>query len=334
MSSKPEKKQCVGRVCGPKLESPNKAARYTDAQCDRFCAEGSNLCKVCTKREDAYMAGETTGTYHGRKGGPIPPYSHIRGSEWNIQTRVKEAERAARLAAAATAGPGVPKAAKSAAKVAKSAASEAASASIIVVAAARSENDALARAEVLLGKAATAAKKGASAEKTVAAATVTATEAAVKAVKQVRKATEKRPKTEKRPTIRPSAARRKTNSRPAVRIPEGYEPLASNSSLTNRSYFAANRSSNSRSSSTRRRNARGRFLSPMPPGRATIKRVPSPVKNAAAAANANVYSSNFESLSSNSAKSVKSNAGLGPAKLGSSNFASSSSNSSAVPNLD
>jgi len=326
MSSKPDKKQCVGRVCGPKLESPGKAARYTDAQCDRFCAEGSNLCKVCTKREDAYMADETTTTYHGRKGGPIPPHSHIRGSEWNIQTRVKEAERAARLAAAATAGPGVPKAAKSAAKVAKSAASEAASASIVVVAAARSENDALARAEVLLGKAATAAKKGASAEKTVAAATVTATEAAVKAVKQVRKASEKRPKTEKRPRVRTAASpRRKTNVRA---IPEGYEPLASNSSRTSGSYFAANRSASSRSSSTRRRNARGRFFSPAPARRTTVKRVPSPV----AAANANVYSSNFESLSSNSAKSVKSNAGLGPAKLGSSNFASSSSN--AVPNLD
>jgi hypothetical protein len=146
------------------------------------------------------------------------------------------------------------------------------------------------------------------------------------AVKQVRKASEKRPKTEKRPRVRTAASpRRKTNVRA---IPEGYEPLASNSSRTSGSYFAANRSASSRSSSTRRRNARGRFFSPAPARRTTVKRVPSPV----AAANANVYSSNFESLSSNSAKSVKSNAGLGPAKLGSSNFASSSSN--AVPNLD
>jgi hypothetical protein len=103
-------------------------ARYTEAQCERACEEGSNLCKLCKKYEEAYMSADPNPKlrmaavrFHGRKGGPIPAESHIIGSAWAAAQNAKNAERAAKVAGAAAAGGGGGEA-KAAAAVAKKAA--------------------------------------------------------------------------------------------------------------------------------------------------------------------------------------------------------------------
>lgn len=87
---------CVGRLCGDKFQyAPDTVFRYTEKQCKRACAEGSDLCKICEKHEEANMAGNST-KWHGRMGAPLPPKSHVEGSDWNIQLRLKEAAKAAK----------------------------------------------------------------------------------------------------------------------------------------------------------------------------------------------------------------------------------------------
>jgi len=103
-------------------------ARYAEAQCERACEEGSNLCKLCTKYEEQHMAGKP-GKWHGRKGGPIPAESHIIGSAWAAEQNARNAARAAKIAGAAAAGGGGGEA-KVQAKVAKAAAKEASVAAV------------------------------------------------------------------------------------------------------------------------------------------------------------------------------------------------------------
>ena len=143
--SKVSKTQCVGRDCGAPIVEEGKAMRFTEAQCDRACAEGSNLCKICMKREEANLGGKP-GKWHGRIGGPLPPGSHIVGSDWNIATAEKEARLAAKKATAVAKPATAPKTVKAAAAVAVSAAATVKVAATAAAAAARSENVALARA--------------------------------------------------------------------------------------------------------------------------------------------------------------------------------------------
>ena len=95
------KPRCVGRACGPAIKNmyPGAAVRYTEAQCKTACEEGSALCKTCKGYEAAFMVGENTKKkFHGSLGGPMTPYSHIVGSEWNLSTKAKDAAKAAATA--------------------------------------------------------------------------------------------------------------------------------------------------------------------------------------------------------------------------------------------
>ncbi|NDE17680.1 hypothetical protein EBZ80_22410, partial [bacterium] len=108
------KSRCVGLKCGPVV--PGTAPkRYTAVQCDKACAEGSNLCVTCMRQEAANLANAASKKFHGRYGAPPVAWSHIEGSEWNLALLAKEA--------GASAG-----AKKSVAKRAVSAATEAAAA--------------------------------------------------------------------------------------------------------------------------------------------------------------------------------------------------------------
>jgi hypothetical protein len=50
--------------------------------------------------EEQYMTGDKfkQPTWHGRIDGPIPPHSHIEGSEWNKRLRMKSTAKAAKAA--------------------------------------------------------------------------------------------------------------------------------------------------------------------------------------------------------------------------------------------
>ena len=87
--------KCVGRLCGDKVPGM-KPFRYNEKQCAKACAEGSDLCLLCEAHEEANMAGEpiAKSKWHGRMGGPIHKKSHVLGSEWNMEQRMK-AEAAA-----------------------------------------------------------------------------------------------------------------------------------------------------------------------------------------------------------------------------------------------
>ena len=94
--------KCIGRLCGAAV--PNMAPkRFTEKQCAKACAEGSDLCRLCEAHEEANMAGEpiAKSKWHGRMGGPIHKQSHVLGSEWNMEQRRKATEKAARNMAAA-----------------------------------------------------------------------------------------------------------------------------------------------------------------------------------------------------------------------------------------
>jgi flagellar biosynthesis GTPase FlhF len=151
------KGKCVGRMCGDKKQYALGAAfRYTEKQCARACLEGSNLCGVCTKHEEANMAGKP-GTWHGRMRGPIPNASHIEGSKWNIDTRVKEAAKAAKAAG----GAGAPAEAKKAAADAKKAEKEAAAALKAAAVAEKKQAMEMKRAATAAAKAEAAAARAA-----------------------------------------------------------------------------------------------------------------------------------------------------------------------------
>lgn len=68
-----------------------KEYRLVGKRCAAPCAKNSNLCLSCILEEEKYMLGEsyTQPTWHGRIDGPLPPYSHIEGSEWNKKLRTK-----------------------------------------------------------------------------------------------------------------------------------------------------------------------------------------------------------------------------------------------------
>jgi hypothetical protein len=137
--------QCIGRDCGPAILEAGKAMRLTEAQCDRACAEGSNLCTICEGREIADMKSLPAGKrWHGRIGGPIPPGSHIVGSQWNIDTAKKEALAAAKKATEAAKGSAVPAPVKAAAAAAVSSAAVVKVAAAAATTAARHESAALA----------------------------------------------------------------------------------------------------------------------------------------------------------------------------------------------
>lgn len=97
------KPRCIGRVCGPAIKAlyPGAKDRFPEDQCKRVCKKDATQCETCLANEALYMAGTNTKKrYHGVIGGPITPYSHIIGSEWNLTTREKNAAKAAKAAAA------------------------------------------------------------------------------------------------------------------------------------------------------------------------------------------------------------------------------------------
>jgi hypothetical protein len=127
--------QCQGRECGTKVQpAPGAAFRYTEAQCKRACAEGSDLCGKCTAHEEKNMAGMPIGKsgWHGRMGGPYHKNSHIVGTPWNVKKTQEEAAAAAKMVAKVASN-----AAASGAPVAKAAAKVAVKASKEAVAAAK-----------------------------------------------------------------------------------------------------------------------------------------------------------------------------------------------------
>jgi len=77
-----------------------KEDRYKATQCAAVCAKNSDLCKKCIMEEEQYMTGDKfkQPTWHGRIDGPIPPHSHIEGSEWNKRLRMKSTAKAAKAA--------------------------------------------------------------------------------------------------------------------------------------------------------------------------------------------------------------------------------------------
>jgi len=164
------KKQCIGRKCGEKYlpgGEEGRFYRYKEDRCKAMCAEDANLCKACEGIQTKYMMGDAKGIslWHGKLGEALPPKSHIEGSEWNAESRVKEDARFAKLAA----------------KTATAAASETVAVGTKITAAAKAAEKAAAEAE----KAAVKAKK--EAEKAAA----DAEKAAVKAVADAEKAVKK-----------------------------------------------------------------------------------------------------------------------------------------------
>lgn len=104
MSSRDKSKrvQCIGRVCGDTyypIPGVSKFLRAREAQCERACAEGSNLCKICLKHEEKAMEG-TEGVWHGRIGQPIPADSRIEGSAFALEQNLADAAREAKKATA------------------------------------------------------------------------------------------------------------------------------------------------------------------------------------------------------------------------------------------
>jgi hypothetical protein len=119
-TTKDGKSRCIGRKCGEKMTIEGYPTfRYSAAQCERACEAGSNMCKLCKKQEREAEEGKS-GAFHGRIGGPIPNWSHIAGSAWNLADRAKvDAKRAAAAGGGAEA-----KEAAAAAKKAEAAAKE------------------------------------------------------------------------------------------------------------------------------------------------------------------------------------------------------------------
>ena len=154
------KSKCVGRLCDPKSKHLYEGApegakfRYTEKQCERACEEGSNLCKICNKHEQAYM-NKPSHFFSGRMGGPLTAESHIVGSKWNVDLRAKEAAKVA----AAAGGAGAPAAAKAAAKVAKEAEKEAAAAVRAATMAAKKQATELKKAAAATARAEAAAAR-------------------------------------------------------------------------------------------------------------------------------------------------------------------------------
>jgi len=172
------KTQCVGRKCGEKYlpgGEEGRFYRYKEDRCKAMCAEDANLCKACEGIQTKYMMGDAKGVslWHGKVGEPLPPKSHIEGSEWNAESRVKEDARFAKLAA----------------KTATAAASETVAVGTKVTAAAKAAEKAAAEAEKAAVKAKKEAEKAAAdAEKAAAKAARDAEKAAADAEKAVKKA--------------------------------------------------------------------------------------------------------------------------------------------------
>lgn len=120
-------RMCGARKCGStNSNTPAGIPKvYKSAQCQRACAEGSNLCTLCQKQETAYLGGKK-GMWHGRfDAANIPAESHIKGSEWYAAAVAKLAAKEAKAAgasAAAVPAPDVKAAAKEAERAAKEAA--------------------------------------------------------------------------------------------------------------------------------------------------------------------------------------------------------------------
>jgi hypothetical protein len=91
--------RCTSRRCvnPSNPNGPGTAARYTEAQCVRYCPPGSTsgLCGTCEGQVG------NPKLWHGVMGGPLPPYSHIRLpghplTNWNAATQAKEQGRTAK----------------------------------------------------------------------------------------------------------------------------------------------------------------------------------------------------------------------------------------------
>jgi multidrug efflux pump subunit AcrA (membrane-fusion protein) len=91
--------RCTSRRCVDPSHpnGPGTAARYSEAQCKRYCPPGSAspLCGTCEGQVG------NPKLWHGVMGGPLPPYSHIRLpghplTNWNVRTRAKEQAKANR----------------------------------------------------------------------------------------------------------------------------------------------------------------------------------------------------------------------------------------------
>lgn len=167
--------RCIGRVCGERIEKITgmKFAPYVEAFCGKTCAKDSRLCKTCVGRM-ARNVEKGTKTYHGKRGSPIPNWSHILGSKKtldelsrlgltmaNLENRAEAAEKAAEQAARNAAAAAEALAAEKAAKAEAAAARAAATAAKRETAKAEKERKATVRATAKAEKAARNAENAA-----------------------------------------------------------------------------------------------------------------------------------------------------------------------------
>jgi hypothetical protein len=78
--------QIVEDVCMARL-IPHKDARWSikilaESQCGAVCVEGEDLCKVCLRREERYLADPKPGPWHGRLRSRRPSRCCILGTAW------------------------------------------------------------------------------------------------------------------------------------------------------------------------------------------------------------------------------------------------------------
>jgi hypothetical protein len=248
------KPRCIGLKCGPEVPG-TKPKRYTAVQCDKACAEGSNLCVACMRQEAANLANTGSMKFHGRFGAPPVAWSHIVGSEWNLALKAKEAGATAgtkksvakravsaateaavatNAAEAAVAGAGAPPAAKEAVKKAKATLAEA------VKEVKEAEAEAVAVVEKALVKATRAAKK---AEREASAARRTARRSSSNATTWSNRENPFKPAPARRRTAAAAAPARRLMFVPQSMAGPSFSPARRSSSSTHRRPASARSSS-------------------------------------------------------------------------------------------
>jgi hypothetical protein len=245
-------RMCGARRCGSTNSNvPAGIPKvYKPAQCARACAEGSNLCTLCTKQETAFIGGKK-GMWHGRyEQANIPAESHIKGAEWFAKQVAKVAATEAKAAGAAAVvvpDPAVKAAAKAAEQEAKAAA---ALQKRIATQAAAYEREQAAHVATMRRlvdqeiKAAAAAEKAAARAQTAAAASEAR---ATRKAKTARRSSARR-SSARRSSARRSSARRSSSARATIYMPAtaaAAAKMGSNNTLGNMT-LSSNTSSNLR----------------------------------------------------------------------------------------
>ena len=76
---------CLGRRMDESDQSKDtrwSPAVYREYQCGKPVQEGCDLCPLCIKREEKYIAKPKAGNWVGRVTEEVPGWAHILGTEW------------------------------------------------------------------------------------------------------------------------------------------------------------------------------------------------------------------------------------------------------------